>query len=386
MNSEKTFKIIDDNSGKYIDFLAKICSYEARAKDKEVIDKMMTYVEEYAYSEGMQVKRIPFEKCGDCLLIEINAGADKSFTLLAHMDTVHDAGIFGEEPVKIEGDKMTAPGAIDCKGGVAVALLAMKALKEAGYQKNIRLLLNTDEEITNSLGGEKEQLLIRDTIDGFKASLNCETGRENGVVVSRSGILRMEVDITGIGGHSGGAYFQGASAILEASHKIIEFESKSRKDGSTYNCSLIKGGTVANNIPDNCKFTVDIRVNTVKDMEEAERYVYEITERVHIPGTSAKANIVSKRPPMEKNAKSMRLFEIIKKVYDDLGYGEIEPLHTRGGSDSAYTQLAGIPSVCAMGPWGDFGHTNKEYVNLHTVAERAKIITYFAINNLEEKI
>ena len=267
MNTEKTFKIINDNSGKYIDFLAKICSYEARAKDKDVIDKMMTYVEEYAYSEGMQVKRIPFEKCGDCLLIEINAGAEKSFTLHAHMDTVHDAGIFGEEPVKIEGDKMTAPGAIDCKGGAVVALLAMKALKEAGYQKNIRLLLNTDEEITNSLGGEKEQQLIRDTINGFKASLNCETGRENGVVVSRSGILRMEVDITGIGGHSGAAYFQGASAILEASHKIIELESKSRKDGSTFNCSLIKGGTVANNIPDNCQFTVDIRVNTVKDME-----------------------------------------------------------------------------------------------------------------------
>ncbi len=386
MNTDKAFEIIEVSNNKYIDFLKKICMYEARAKDKQIIDNMMTYVEEFAHLEGMNVRRIPFEKCGDCLLIEINEGATKAFTLHAHMDTVHDAGIFGEEPVKIEGDKMTAPGSIDCKGGAAVALLAMKALKEAGYKKNIRLLLNTDEEITNSLGGENEQQLIKDTIKGFKASLNCETGRENGIVVSRSGILRMEVDITGIGGHSGSAYFQGASAILEASHKIIELEGKSKKDGSTFNCSLIKGGTVANNIPDKCKFTVDIRVNTVKDMEDAERYVYEIAERVHISGTSAKANIVSKRPPMEKNAKSMKLFEIIKKVYDYLGYGEIEPLHTRGGSDSAYTQLAGIPSVCSMGPWGDFGHTNKEYVNLHTVAERAKVIACFAINNLEEKI
>ena len=41
---------IEHNFGKYIDFLCCICAFEARAKDKETIDRMMDYVENFAQS------------------------------------------------------------------------------------------------------------------------------------------------------------------------------------------------------------------------------------------------------------------------------------------------------------------------------------------------
>ena len=40
ISKEKLFQKIENNKDKYIDFLCKICSFEARAYDKETIDQM----------------------------------------------------------------------------------------------------------------------------------------------------------------------------------------------------------------------------------------------------------------------------------------------------------------------------------------------------------
>ena len=80
----------DDNTEKYLDFLCKICSYEARAYDKKTIDSMVDYITEFAQGEGVQTVRTPMENCGDFLTIELNPGAEKAGLFMAHMDTVFD--------------------------------------------------------------------------------------------------------------------------------------------------------------------------------------------------------------------------------------------------------------------------------------------------------
>ncbi len=198
-------KTIDAKSQEYVEFLKDICSFEATAWEKTVIDEMVDFIEAFAKERGFFVTRTPYETCGDFLTIDINPGAEKGHMFLAHMDTVHKKGVFGERPVSVCGDILKAPGAIDCKGGIAVALLAMKALMDCGYGKHARLILTSDEEISNILGGDKEIQFFEDSATGFKSVLNCEGSGGDRVVVSRKGIWRLEIDITGISGHSGGA-------------------------------------------------------------------------------------------------------------------------------------------------------------------------------------
>ena len=50
------------------------------------------------------------EKCGDFLTVEINPGAEKGCLFQAHMDTVHEKGVFGEPAVQIHDDRITGPG------------------------------------------------------------------------------------------------------------------------------------------------------------------------------------------------------------------------------------------------------------------------------------
>ena len=376
---KELFDLIEKKTEEYTIFLKDICSYEARAFDKDELDKMVDFIEEYAISKGLSVRRTPFEKCGDFLTIDINEGNEKGNMFLAHMDTVHNKGVFGYPCVKIENEKMTGPGTIDCKGGIAIALLAMEALNKCKYQKHTRLILTSDEEISNVLGGEKEQDFIKDSVNGFKNALNCETTRDNEVVVSRKGILRKEITIVGKGGHSGIDYFNSSSAILEAANKIIELEKMSEPGKATYNCSIINGGSIANCIPDKCSFTVDIRVVNQEDMIKAENAVKEIAQTSYVQGTNAEIKDISSRIPMVRNSDTERLFEQMQTVSRKYGLGELIPVESGGGSDSAYTQAAGVPSLCGLGGSGDNVHTNKEYIDLKSISKRAKLLSAFCL-------
>ena len=377
----KLMDTIKNNFEKYLPFLCSICAFEARAKDKETIDRMMDFIAEFAHSEGFQATRTPMEACGDFLCIDMNAGGEKGCVFMAHTDTVHEKGTFGETPVTRTEDRIIAPGVIDCKGGIAIALLTMKTLKENGYGKHLRLLMTSDEEVSNVLGGQAEVDYFTTMCDGFPYAINCETSEGDEVVISRKGILKYRIDIKGVGGHSGIHYFDCKNAIEEAAHKILALHGRSVRGGITYSCNIVDGGHVPNIIPDACAITVDIRVPRHEDIAEAERTIAEIAGTSFLGGTSATITQISKRPPMEKNPETMALFDKLLAVCQKHGLGSLTPVESGGGSDSCYTQAAGIPSICGMGACGEFCHTNREYALIDSISIRAKILTMFLLED-----
>lgn len=377
MDIQQIMKTIETESDKYLDFLCDICAFEARAKDKETLDRMADYISDYAKGEGFSVERTAMESCGDFLCIDMNKGALKGCVLLAHTDTVHDKGAFGKDPVKRLEDRIIAPGVIDCKGGIAISLLMMKALLSNGYSKHIRLLLTSDEEVSNMLGGEAEEQYFIDKVTGFPYAINCETTEKDEVVISRKGICRYQIDINGISGHSGIHYFECRNPLEEAAHKILALHSKSQRGGITYSCNIIQGGTAINIIPKTCTIRIDVRFPKRKNLDEIERTVSEIVNTNFVDGTSSVLTCISKRPPMEKNEATDELFEKLLSVCHKYGLGSLTPVESGGGSDSCYTQAAGVTSICGMGGSGEFCHTNKEYILTESVALRAKIIAAF---------
>ena len=377
---KEAFKAIDVSVDKYLDFLCQICSYEARAYDKKTIDRMVDHISLFAKGSGLRVTRTPMEKCGDFLTVEINSGAEKACFLHAHMDTVHEKGIFGEPPVRRDGDKIYGPGVIDCKGGIAIALLAMKVLLDIGFKKHVRLVLTSDEEISNILGGLQEITFIKDNVAGFPYAINCETAENAEVVIARKGIVKYRLDVKGVGGHSGKHYFTSKNAILEAAHKIIALHEKSVPNGTTYSCNIIQGGKVLNVIPDSCSISLDIRAVSVADMENAKNTVEKIASTAFIPGTSCEATLLSTRPPMEKRPETLALFDKLLAVCDKYQLGTLTPMEAGGGSDSCYTQAAGVTSICGMGASGGKQHTPNEFLNVSSVPLRAKILTAFLID------
>ncbi|MBQ3230275.1 MAG: M20/M25/M40 family metallo-hydrolase [Clostridia bacterium] len=372
---EKIFEYITENQNKYLAFWEKICGIEGTADDKASLDSVADAVEAFARSLGFFVERIPFENCGDFLIVDSSPNAEKGCAFLAHMDTVHRKGAFGFPPVKREGNKLIGPGVIDCKGGIAIALLAMKALSQNGFCRNNRLILTSDEEVSNRLGGERELALIKNAVLGYKAAFNCEVGKDGEAVVSRKGILRYRFEIKGVSAHSGIDYFSGASALREAAYKIIALESLSEEGKTTYNCSMINGGTLPNIVPERCEFSVDARVLNHAAMQEAETQIREIAEKSFVNGTSTRLIPISRRDPMLRNEATEKLFSHLDSVSQKYGMGALTAVESGGGSDSAYTQQAGVPSICAVGASGDYCHTAREFAFIDSLVTRAKLLS-----------
>ena len=377
------FEEIDALTPKYIKFWEDVCNLEGMAKDKDRMDQVADFVESFAKEQGFAVKRTPFELCGDFLTVDINEGAEKGYVFLAHLDTVHEYGKFGYPPVTVdlENDIMRGPGVIDCKGGAAVAMLLMEALKKQGYEKNLRLIMTSDEEISNKLGGEKEMDFIRDAVTGFRGALNCEVSDEGTAVVSRSGIMRCNIQISGKASHAGINYFEGISAVREAAYKILELETASVKGGTTYNCGIIHGGELGNIVPKDCSVIVDIRVHSMEAMDEAWKFINEVTDKSFVEGSKSELTLISRRLPMMRTKETDELFETIRSTSVKYGLGDLEPVESGGGSDSAYTQAAGVPSVCALGTCGDFCHTDKEFARISSLPQRAKMLAAVCVEH-----
>lgn len=367
-------KAIESLFPTYLSFWETICRMETSSSDQTALNRQADVIEEFCSVRGFAVRRQHYAAAGDTLVIELQGDAPKSHVvLLAHMDTVHAPGAFGELPVRKENGVLYGPGVFDCKGGIAACLLAMEALvMVGGTHPTVKLILNSDEEDGSFIGADGVAF-IHNEAKGACVAFNAEAGRADSLTVGRKGILTAEIQVFGMAGHAGNSYFQAASAIREAAYKIIALESKS-DEHITYNCGLIHGGSVANIVPDECTVTVDVRFQNAAQQQQATEILDEITRHITVEGCRAQWRSVNVRPAMECTAENMALFHMIAQTAQDLGLPKLLPMERGGGSDSAYTVEIGIPTVCSMGPVGRYEHTVREEADIHTLGERALLL------------
>ena len=302
----KLFERIEQLEKEYIDFWIDICNIESPTEYKEGVDRVGSYISEKARQRGWQVEVQPQPISGDCICITMNADSpEQSICFSGHMDTVHPIGFFGDTPVHCDEEKIYGPGVIDCKGGIVSAFMAMAALEDCGFKSRpVKLLLQSDEENGSRNSNKTTVEFMCEKAENCIAFLNGEGHSDNKLVITRKGIRKYEFEITGKSMHSGKCY-EGASAICEAAHKIIELEKLKNKDGLTCNCGLINGGTAENTVPEKCTFTADIRFKDAKEMQQADELAKKIADTSYIEGTTCKLTLKSYRQPMELTDKNI---------------------------------------------------------------------------------
>ena len=130
----------------------------------------------------------------------------------------------------------------------------------------------------------------------------------------------------------------------------------------------------SNVIADECTFTVDVRVCRHADIEPAERRVREICAKSFIGETDAKVVRLGKRIPMEPRDDAYALFERLAEIGREYNLENLSSVASGGGSDSAYTQALGVTSLCGLGGCGAYCHSEREYIEIPSIARRAKLL------------
>ena len=373
--TSKIFHQIDQLFPSYIKFWEDICNIESPTAHKAGVDAVGAYAADAARAHGWKVETFPQPVSGDVVCITMNEDAKGTpIALSGHMDTVHPLGAFGSPAVRIEGDTIYGPGVSDCKGGIAEAFLVMDALEKSGYRERpILLLLQSDEE-GGSKGSAKATIrYMCEKAVGCAAFLNLESQSGDRICVARKGIISFTYKIYGIEAHSSICDKAGASAILEAAHKIIELEKLKDGDGLTCNCGVISGGTVPNTVPGYCEFKANIRFVNEEQLEWVKEYVKKIADTVYVKGCRCEVEQLGERVAMEEKPVNLELATKINAAFEKAGLSTFSTFRGTGGSDAADVTVFGkTPCVDNLGVRGSFIHSPNERAKIESLREMAK--------------
>ena len=370
---EDVFAYIDDHKAQMMDLWQDLVNQDSPASYREGVDLVAKRVFKELEEAGASTR---WDEEGKALIAEIPGDSRAPVLLLGHMDTVFPVSEAARRPFTVEGSRVTGPGALDMKGGVAVMLSALKALHSAGFSgRPLKVILVSDEEIAHN--GSKATVMLQREARGCAACFNCETGYEdNSLVIGRKGGVVFKAAVHGIAAHAGNNPRQGRSAIWEMAKKIDDIQNMTDWDkGITFNVGTIKGGTVSNAIPGYCEVEGDIRFQDPDISPFVKEELLKVLNHTYIEGTKTELLLYHEGMlPMKMTEENRKLFEFVKKTGEENGIPVSEGKLVGGGSDSGYVVYAGVPTVCAMGVKGRFNHTRDEYALKDSLFERAKLL------------
>ena len=354
-----------------LQLLEQMVMMESPSFDKPLVDAFARFVASRFSELGGKAEIIPAERFGDQIIVRFGPADTQPILLLGHTDTVFSTGEIQKRPFQSNGERATGPGVFDMKGGILLMWLALRSLgrRTAGLQSSVTVLLTSDEEV----GSNASRALIETEARRAKAVLVLEPSLPGGVLkTARKGVGRFTVKAIGRAAHAGIDPAKGINAIEEISHQVLRLQKMSEPPrGTTVTVGVVQGGTRSNVVPAEAAVDIDVRITS---MEEANRITKLIRE---LPPVLANARLEIRgainRPPMERTADTVRLFEIARAVAAELGI-DLNEGPTGGASDGNLTSALGVPTLDGLGPIGDGAHATAEYIEINSLPERAALI------------
>ncbi len=208
--------------------------------------------------------KLPYQRVDNNLIIRRAEpkGSQPTLLLNAHIDTVKPTASWTRDPFKavIEGDKLYGLGTNDDGASLVSLLQTYRVLEEKGQNYNLVLALSAEEEVSGANGMES----ILPLLGHVDVALVGEpTGMQP--AVAEKGLMVLDVTARGKAGHA--ARNVGDNAIYHALDDMQWFRTHQFPKvspllgGVKMTVTMVNAGIQHNVIPDECKFTVDVRTN-----------------------------------------------------------------------------------------------------------------------------
>ncbi|EGD54476.1 M20 family metallopeptidase [Gordonia neofelifaecis] len=241
------------------------------------------------------------------LVATVNGDADgPGLMFLGHSDVVPPGPGWTGDPFvpRRDGDLIIGRGATDMKGGIAAAVVAMKAVAQAvadgvDVSGPVRLVVTVDEE-EHGVG-------VRHLVEHPPAGehLGCIVAEPTRLEVVRGcrGASYFDVEVTGRAAHSGRPS-DGASAIDAAARVIEVIGADQRRMAAdpdpllgfgTWNVGTIQGGQGISVVAPSCSMGVDRRLMPGEDVHEIGR---RLSDEIRSAGIDSDGITVSVTPTM----------------------------------------------------------------------------------------
>lgn len=369
MNPQAILDAVEAQSTWMHTTLRALVEQESPSEDRQSVNAAVTLVEELACSLGFSAKRHQHKDFGDVLELSLTPHSrQKPVLLLGHLDTVWALGTLKTMPWREEKGRYWGPGVLDMKAGVTMALAAVSVLRKLKQERNVTLLLNSDEEIGSTFSRPITERLAKKS----EAVFVLEPAQGLAYKTSRKGVGYYDVEVAGVAAHSGVDFERGHSAVLELARQIqtiSNFTDLKRK--LTVNCGVVAGGTRSNVIAAHARAEVDVRIARASDAA----YVERLFRKLRVSDPHCKLTITGgiNRPPMERKLGTVALFKQARRLAGELGFN-LDEAGTGGGSDGNFTAALGIPTLDGMGAVGEGAHATHESVFVEHLVPRTALL------------
>lgn len=291
--------------------------------------------------------------------------------LIGHCDTVWPLGTLETMPITLRAGKMTGPGVYDMKGGLVLALYALRALREVGIEPEVTpiVLVNCDEEVGS---GESKRLVERvSKIADRVFVMEPAYGRSGKLKTARKGVGQFRVRVKGKAAHAGLAPDEGVSAILELSLVVQKlFALNDPEQGVTVNVGTIDGGMRPNVVAPESSAVVDVRVVTMEQAREIEKAIRGL--RADTAGAELTIEGGVETPPLERTPRNRSLWHLAEGFMTELDL-EIGECLAGGGSDGNTASLF-TATLDGLGAVGGGAHAVHEFVRFDSLVERSALL------------
>lgn len=298
-------------------------------------------------------------------LLSFKKSGKRPILLAGHMDTVYPV----DHPFKhvvTTKDRIHGPGVADMKGGLAILLTLVRALKD--HERGFEVVITPDEEI----GSPRSSAYFEKIAPQFEAALLFEPALADGSLVSsRMGSANYLVVCQGVAAHMGRDPHHGRSAIVALSDLTLQLtQLQNFAANRLVNVGTIRGGHAANVVPDRCQISVNIRTQNSDDLHllenEMKRLAREIEKRHQV---TIAFDRLSFRPPKPEQRSLMESFlQLARQMEMPLTF---KP--TGGSCDGNNLFSYGLPNLDSLGPIGHHLHSPQEYLEISSFIPHAKL-------------
>ena len=375
--AERRLAYFSERRDQIVSTIRDLVEIESPSDNKAAVDHVAEAVAERFSRLGGEIRFHRAKDFGSHLQVNFGGKSAKPVLLLGHYDTVYPLGTLATMPCGIAGNKLTGPGVLDMKSGIALMLHAIAALQEwhtEGWHgvllRPVTVLLVSDEEV-----GSGSSRAITEALAKRAAAvlvLEPSYGRQGAVKTARKGVGDYLLKVTGKAAHAGLDFQKGVNAIRELARQIERVSGFTDiKKELTVNVGVVSGGSRTNVVPAQAEAQIDVRIARLKDAAGIDKKMRSLRPfnrqcKIEISGGI-------NRPPMERTAGVAALYAQAAAIARELGW-KLGEAAVGGGSDGNFTAGLGIPTLDGLGGVGGGAHAAHEHILISELPPRAALL------------
>ena len=307
------------------------------------------------------------------LEITTRPDAPVQIVLTGHYDTVFPAHSHFQTPERVDADTLHGPGTADMKGGLRVMLEALKTLEANPERDRVgyTVLLSPDEEI----GSPGSRHRLAELGRRAHVGLTFEPALADGSLAgARKGSGNFALTVRGRAAHAGREHHLGRNAMAALARFAARLDAlNGEREGVTFNFAKVDGGGATNIVPDLAVGRFNTRMVEPEDCDWIDARLTELVAQTHAEdGIAAELSGGFSRPPKPMSPANARVFDWVKRAGASLCQ-DIRWAPSGGVCEGNNLWASGCPNVDTLGVRGGEIHSDREYMVIPSLVERAQL-------------